>query len=166
MRCRAVSKVTKRINVCMLNHFSHVRLFATPWTVAHKPPLSMDFPGKNTGVGCYFFLQGMFPTQKLNLHLLHFGRQVLYHWATRESLDAYIMVNYLLTLWSPTCKRKLNKQIKLVWRTWSPSDYASKISLLSLVPSPTLPCLNSSHHGSAHSLALLTLPPFRFPFTF
>ena len=34
--------------------------FATPWTVAHQAPLSMDFPGKNTGVGCYFLLQGIF----------------------------------------------------------------------------------------------------------
>ena len=25
-----------------------------------------DFPGKNTGVGCHFFLQGIFPTQGLN----------------------------------------------------------------------------------------------------
>ena len=24
--------------------------FATPWTVAHQAPLSMDFTGKNTGV--------------------------------------------------------------------------------------------------------------------
>ena len=30
-----------------------------------------DFPGKNTGVGCHSFLQGIFPTQELNLHLLH-----------------------------------------------------------------------------------------------
>ena len=29
------------------------------------------FPGKNTGVRCYFLLQGNFPTQKLNLALLH-----------------------------------------------------------------------------------------------
>ena len=27
----------------MLNCFSRVRLFATPWTVAHKAPLSMEF---------------------------------------------------------------------------------------------------------------------------
>ena len=27
----------------MLSHFSHVRLFATPWTVAHQVPLSMGF---------------------------------------------------------------------------------------------------------------------------
>ena len=27
----------------MLNHFSHVRLCATLWTVAHQAPLSMGF---------------------------------------------------------------------------------------------------------------------------
>ena len=30
-----------------------------------------DFPGKNTAVGRYFFLQGIFPTQRSNLCLLH-----------------------------------------------------------------------------------------------
>ena len=34
-----------------------------------------DFPGKNTGVGCYFILQGTFLTQGLNPSLLH-----LLHW--------------------------------------------------------------------------------------
>ena len=36
-----------------------------------------DFPGKNTGVGCHFLLQGIFPTQGLNPGLSH-GRQTLY----------------------------------------------------------------------------------------
>ena len=36
-----------------------------------------DFPGKNTGVGCYFLLQGIFPTQELNPGFLH-CRQMLY----------------------------------------------------------------------------------------
>ena len=27
---------------------------------------SWDFPGKNTGMGCHFLLQGIFPTQGLN----------------------------------------------------------------------------------------------------
>ena len=31
-----------------------------------------NFPGKNSGVGCHFLLQGIFLTQGLNLHLLHF----------------------------------------------------------------------------------------------
>ena len=29
-----------------------------------------DSSGKNTGVGCHAFLQGIFPIQGLNLHLL------------------------------------------------------------------------------------------------
>ena len=31
------------ICVCVLSHFSHVRLFVTPRTVAHQAPLSMEF---------------------------------------------------------------------------------------------------------------------------
>ena len=43
------------------------RLFATPWTVACTKLLCpWDFPGKSTGVGCHFFLQGIFQTQGLN----------------------------------------------------------------------------------------------------
>ena len=34
-------------------------------------------PGKNTGVGCHVFLQGIIPTQGSNPGLLHF-RQILY----------------------------------------------------------------------------------------
>ena len=43
-----------------------------------------DSPGKNTGVGCHFLLQGIFPTQGLNLGLLHY-RQILYHLSHQES---------------------------------------------------------------------------------
>ena len=42
-----------------------------------------DSPGKNTGVGCHFLLQGIFPTQELNPGLLH-CRKILYHWVTRK----------------------------------------------------------------------------------
>ena len=48
-----------------------VRLFVTTWTVVYQAPPSMDFPGKSAGVDCHFFLQGIFPTQGLNLGLLH-----------------------------------------------------------------------------------------------
>ena len=37
-----------------------------------------DSLGKNTGVGCHAFLQGIFPTQGLNLCLSCTGRRVLY----------------------------------------------------------------------------------------
>ena len=36
---------------------SHVQLFVTPRTIVYQDPLSWDFPGKNTGVGCHFPLQ-------------------------------------------------------------------------------------------------------------
>ena len=55
-----------------------VGLIATPWTVDRQTLLSLDFPGKNTGVCCHVFLPGIFPTQGLNLHLL-IGRWILYH---------------------------------------------------------------------------------------
>ena len=44
-----------------------------------------DFPGKSTGVGCHFLLQRIFPTQGLNLGLLH-CRQMLYHLNHQEEV--------------------------------------------------------------------------------
>ena len=48
---------------------------------APRIPCPWDFSGKNTGVGCYFHLWGIFLTQGSNLYLL-LGIQVLYYWAT------------------------------------------------------------------------------------
>ena len=38
----------------MLNHFSHVQVFATPWTVAGQAPLSMGFSRQEhrSGLSC------------------------------------------------------------------------------------------------------------------
>ena len=50
-----------------------------------------DSPGKNTGVGCYSLLQGIFPTQGLNPGLLH-CRQILYclsHWGSPKFALVY-----------------------------------------------------------------------------
>ena len=67
-----------------VNFLSHVGLFATPGTVA-QPGSSVhgDFPSKNTGVGCYFLLQGIFPTQGSIPGLPH-CRRCFTIWATRE----------------------------------------------------------------------------------
>ena len=43
-----------------------------------------DFTGKNTGLGCHFFLQRIFPTQGSNCSSC-IGRWILYHWATWEA---------------------------------------------------------------------------------
>ena len=70
---------------CVLRCSSHVRLFATLWAVgcglrAAGLLCPWDLPGKNTWVGCRAFLQGIFPMQKSNPHLLCLldCRQVLY----------------------------------------------------------------------------------------
>ena len=70
--------------MCLLSHFSHIWLFATLWTASLLCP--WDSPGKNTEVVCCVLLQGIFPTQGSNLHLvklLH-CRWILYHRATGE----------------------------------------------------------------------------------
>ena len=48
---------------------SCVRLLVTPWTADHQAPLSMDFPGKSTGVGCHCLLRcfSLSPTILYNL---------------------------------------------------------------------------------------------------
>ena len=42
-----------------------------PMAVTYQAPPSRDSPSKNTGVGCHFLLQGIFPTQGSDLGLLH-----------------------------------------------------------------------------------------------
>ena len=55
----------------LVTPWTHARLFC-PW----------DFPGKKTGVGCHFLLQGIFPTHDSNPGLLH-CRQIPY-WLSYE----------------------------------------------------------------------------------
>ena len=48
-----------------------VLFFVAPWTI-------YSLPGKNTGAGCHFLLQGIFLIQGLNMLLFH-HRWILYH---------------------------------------------------------------------------------------
>ena len=52
-----------------MKSLSRVRLLATPWTAAYQAPLSMDFPGKSTGVGCHCLLREY--TEELYKEELH-----------------------------------------------------------------------------------------------
>ena len=69
------SSITVLLLINFLHVFEHalslscVWVFGTTWTVANQAPLSTDFPGKNTRVGCCALHQGIFLTQGLNLHL-------------------------------------------------------------------------------------------------
>ena len=53
-------------------------MFDSLWASGLQPTKLLcpwDFPGKNTGMGCHFLLQGIFLTQESNPHLL-----CLLHW--------------------------------------------------------------------------------------
>ena len=41
-------------STCMLSHFSHVQLCATPWTAAHQAPLSTGFSRQEYWIGLPF----------------------------------------------------------------------------------------------------------------
>ena len=76
-------------------------------------------PGKNTRVGCHFLLQGIFPTQGLNPHLLH-----LLHWQV-DSLSLThlgssllcIHISKLLCDFSPVNLSHVNLILRPVKRT-------------------------------------------------
>ena len=55
-----------------------------PWTVPARVLCPWDYPGRNTRVGCHFLLQGIFPTQELNLCLLP-CRQMIYQLSYKGS---------------------------------------------------------------------------------
>ena len=78
----AVVDNLERRDACML---SRVQLCGTPWTVPNRLLCPWNSPGKNTGVGCHFLSQGIFPAQGKNpcLLCLLYCRQILYplsHW--------------------------------------------------------------------------------------
>ena len=57
--CICCGLVTKSCPMHLRHHVLQPTRLLCPW----------DFPGKNTGVGCHFHLQGIFPTQGSNLCL-------------------------------------------------------------------------------------------------
>ena len=65
--CFSLCSVARSHPTLLQPHGKPARLLC-PW----------DFPGRDTGVGCHFLLQGIFLSQGSNRRLL-FGRRILYH---------------------------------------------------------------------------------------
>ena len=82
--------------------FSHVWLFVTPWTVTHQAPLFMGFPGKNTGVGCHFLPQRIFPTTHDWIHVSCIDRWIFLPLNHQESLGLH----------------KVTIKDKIIWKLW------------------------------------------------
>ena len=85
-------------SLCMcVKSLSHVRLFATLWTVARQAPLFMGFSRQEYWSGSPFPSPGIFPTQGSNLGLL-LCRQTLYPLSHQGSPYYEILLsNQLLT---------------------------------------------------------------------
>ena len=72
---------------------SRVQLSTTPWTAAHQAPPSMGFPRQEYWSGLPFPSPGDFPNPGT-------GREILYHWATREAqLKNALLLKMLTIIW-------------------------------------------------------------------
>ena len=99
-----------------------------------------NFPGKSTGVGCHFLLQGIFPTQGSNPGLPHCGQTlyrlshqgshtnvvILHRMCCKESLSC---VRLFATLWTAACKASLS-----ITNSWS------LLKLMSINHDVVMPC--------------------------
>ena len=70
---------------------------ATQWNVAHKAPLSMEYPRQEYWMGFHFLLQGILPPQGSNPCLMLGRWQIIYHWATWE-VQVLIRLSILYTM--------------------------------------------------------------------
>ena len=71
----ALTTLSSSFTALCVQVLSRVRLFATPWTVAHRAPLSTGFSRQEYWSGCHFLLQGIFLTQRSKLCLFQRPRQ-------------------------------------------------------------------------------------------
>ena len=86
----------------MLSHFSHVRLFATPWTVACQAPMSMGFFRQEYWSGLPCPPPGDLPDPEINpclLHLLH-CRGILHRWQRRKPKNSCGKLQFHWTIWT------------------------------------------------------------------
>ena len=70
--CHHSEKKIVYMCVCVLNSFSHVRLFATLWTVAHQAPLSMGFSRQEQWSGLPFPSPGDLPDPYIYIYVYIF----------------------------------------------------------------------------------------------
>ena len=106
---------------------SCVWLFVTPWTVACQAPLSWNFLGKNTEVGCRVLFQGIFPTQRLNLHLVQF-----LHWQG-DSLPLHHLGSLYTYIENKYWKKISQGTKKIMWNKPQKAYYCNNRSLMTSV---------------------------------
>ena len=89
--CRACTLVSF-VLCCAVR--SCISLSATPQESRLLCP--WDFLGRNTGVGCHFLLQGIFPTKGSNSHLLHWQADFFFFLTTEPPGKSLKLYFYLI----------------------------------------------------------------------
>ena len=74
--------------------------------------LTRHYPGKNTGMGCHFPLQGIFSTRGSNPHLLH-----LLHWQM-SSLPLWHMRSHAVCVFDCVCVCGVCVCVRLAEEIW------------------------------------------------
>ena len=95
--------VSVSVSVSEWKSLSHVRLFATPWKVAHQALCPWDSPGKNTGVVCIPFSRGFME------EVIIAALSSLKIWSVAEFTDKDKSVAKWMTLPQPKQKVELKK---------------------------------------------------------
>ena len=127
-------------------------LIFAPWMVSRQAPLSLEFPGKNIGMGCHFLFQGIFLTQGSMNPCLLLDRWILHHWVTRDAwfCDFVILslshIQLLATPLTAACQASLSYTV-----SWS---FLKLMSIELMMPSnhliPCRPLLLSSSIFLSH----------------
>ena len=118
--------------VCVCVSRSVMSNSVIPWTVAHQASFSMGFSRQEYWVGCRSLLQGIFPTQGSNLHLLIAGT-FFPVWATREVPFKSVLLQISLLL---------NFNFKSIWKI-SGKNVSRNIILYVVISSYMYVCANA-----------------------
>ena len=79
--------------------------FATPWTTAHRAPLSMESPRQEYWSGVSSPSPGTFPIQGSNLHLLHWEDSLPLSHLVGTSIFPSVLINFLNTAFNLEVKQ-------------------------------------------------------------
>ena len=129
--------------------------FATPWTVTDRLLWPCDFTGKNTGMGCHFLLQGIFPIQGSNMWLT----QSILSLQFSSAQFSHSVVSICDSMNCSMPGLPVHQQLPEFTKTHVPwiSDIIRRSHSLSL---PSLPAFNLSQHqglfkwdSSSHQVA-------------
>ena len=108
--------------MCVLSRFGSAQLYVTRRTVTQQAPLPLGFCRQEYWVGCHALLQGIFPTQGSNPHLLSYSG--FFTTEPPEKPHICYICNECISAGPPTCASCIScigRQILETSTTWEAS---------------------------------------------